>query len=99
MASNEHASVRREVGRATRQNFFFSVLLATLASTPLAFGIVAWHWAQMASQTANVDPSAAALVLVRMFLASFDMLVLVAWLPCAIVTRRLTARLRPKAIL
>jgi hypothetical protein len=77
-----------------RKIFFFSVLLAATISTPLAFGVVAMQWARMDLGGAAAFPLSAAVWSARTFIASFDMLVLITWLPCAIWISRSIARLR-----
>jgi hypothetical protein len=68
--------------------FFISMLLCAVASTPLSLGAVVAHWTGLGGLLPWSKPETA-IDLVRTFVVSFDVLVLAAWGPCAIVVSRL----------
>ncbi len=79
------------------RHLFYAGLLAAVVSTPLAAAIVLVHWLSMEPAIAvSMSP---ALWSGRSFVATFDVLVILTWLPCATWISRLSARRRVPAAL
>jgi uncharacterized membrane protein YhaH (DUF805 family) len=72
-----------------RSTFFVAVLIAAVASTPLAAGAVIAHWTGVGASLLPWGKPEAAGDLVLTFVNSFTVLVLTGWMPCAIVLSRL----------
>jgi hypothetical protein len=72
-----------------RHTFFISMLVCAVASTPLSLGAVVAHWTGVGAGLLPWGKPETAIDLVRTFVVSFDVLVLTAWGPCAIVMSRL----------
>jgi hypothetical protein len=71
-----------------RHLFFISLLLCAVASTPLSLGAVALQWAGLGADLMPWSKPETAADLVRTFVVSFDVLVLSAWGPCAVLMSR-----------
>ena len=76
--------------RAVHRTFFYSAGLAIVLSGPLAAVLVLWRWTAMDHPlTPSLSP---AMWSARAFLRDFDALVLLTWVPCAVLTSRMIAR-------
>lgn len=74
-----------------RQAFFFSLLLAVIVSAPLAVVAVAAAWVVEPDPVRLASATSPAVWSARTFIASFDVLVVLTWLPCVIGVKRLAA--------
>jgi hypothetical protein len=72
-----------------RHLFFISLLLCAVVSTLLSLGAVVAQWTGLGAELMPWSKPETAADLVRTFVVCFDVLVLVAWGPCAIVMSRL----------
>jgi len=72
-----------------RRYFFSSVLLAAIAATPVAFGLVAVRGLQLDLAAGPDALHEATLALMRTFVVSFDISMMAMWLPCAFLLSRL----------
>jgi len=77
-----------------RRCFFGSVLLAAMAATPIACAFVLFEGAQVDLTGGPEAVHAAALCLMRTFVVSFDLSVMMMWLPCAFYVSRLRRPVR-----
>ena len=74
---------------SVRHTFFISLLVCAIASTPLSLGAVAAHWAGLGADLLPWGRPETATDLIRAYVVAFDVLVLAAWGPCAILISRL----------